>query len=209
MEWIERQPDARPIAEPIHLIYDHGVMKRTLQALNRMVKDGVIDGYVIGGAVAAAYYLEPIATRDLDVFFQLTVSESGLLSLSPLYAYLQSQGYEAEGEAVNIEGWPVQFLPVFNPLYEEAYQKATEVSFDDVPVRIMTAEHLVAVMLQTGRPKDQVRMIQFLEAQAVNLTKLEKIIARHGLKRPWTAFLRRHQLQPRSRQRATRPQKER
>jgi len=30
-------------------------MKRTLEALNRMVDDSVIDGYVIGGAIAAAY----------------------------------------------------------------------------------------------------------------------------------------------------------
>lgn len=45
-------------------------MKETLQVLNQMVADGVIDGYVIGGAIAATYYLEPIDTDDLDVFFK-------------------------------------------------------------------------------------------------------------------------------------------
>ncbi len=179
-------------------------MKRTLQALNRMVKDGVIEGYVIGGAIAAAYYLEPITTHDLDVFFQLAASESGLTSLSPLYAYLSARGYQPEGEAVHIAGWPVQFLPIFNPLYEEAYDKAAQVTFDGVPVRVMTAEHLVAVMLQTGRPQDRVRIIQFLEAKAVNGTRLKRILKRHGLSRIWEEFLRLCQLRRPPRRRASR-----
>ncbi|MCI0422008.1 MAG: nucleotidyltransferase [Acidobacteria bacterium] len=182
-------------------------MKRTLQALNQMVNDGVIEGYVIGGAVAASYYLEPIATNDLDVFFQLAVSASGLISLSPLYAYLRGKGYEAEAGAVNIEGWPVQFLPVFNPLYEEAYEKANQISFDGVPVRTLTAEHLVAVALQTGRPKDHVRIIQFLEAETIKLTKLQRIIERHGLRFQWTEFLERHQLRANSGRSAGRPRR--
>jgi len=43
-------------------------MKETLQVLNQMVADSVIDGYVIGGAIVTTYYLEPIDTDDLDVF---------------------------------------------------------------------------------------------------------------------------------------------
>jgi hypothetical protein len=166
-------------------------MKLTLKALNRMVEHGVIDGYVIGGAVAAAYYLEPITTEDLDVFFEMAVSPSGLVSLSPLY---RSRGYEPEGETVSIEGGSVQFLPVFSPLYEEAYKEAAAVSFDDVPVKVMTAEHLVAIMLDTGRPKDHLRVVEFLSEKAVKLSKLQRIIKRHGLNRQWKQFLIRHQL---------------
>jgi len=33
-------------------------MKETLQVINQMVADGVIDDYVIGGAIAATYYLK-------------------------------------------------------------------------------------------------------------------------------------------------------
>ncbi len=170
-------------------------MKRTLQALNRMVQEGIIEGYVIGGAIAAAYYVEPMTTRDLDVFFRVAVSEGGLVSLSPLYSYLRSQGYDPEGDAVNIEGWAVQFLPIFNPLYQDAYENAVQVTFEGLPVSVMTAEHLVTVMLQTGRPKDQVRIVQFLEAKAVSRSKLTKLMARHGLTRQWKEFLRRHRLQ--------------
>lgn len=66
------------IASPCSIAY-HASMKRTLRALNRMIRDGVIEGYVIGGAVGAAYYLEPVTTQDLDVFVQLKTSKSGLL----------------------------------------------------------------------------------------------------------------------------------
>lgn len=89
----------------------------------------------------------------------------------------------------------MQFLPVFNPLYEEAYSKAAQVSFQGVPVRVMTAEHLVAVMLQTGRPKDQVRLIQFMEARAVDEIKLRRILKRYNLELEWHMFLRRHRVQ--------------
>jgi len=64
-------------------------MKETLQVLNQMVADGVIDDYVIGGAIAASYHLEPINTADMDVFFHVAISASGLATLSSLYAYLK------------------------------------------------------------------------------------------------------------------------
>jgi hypothetical protein len=41
-----------------------------------MVKDGVIEQYAIGRAVAAIFYIEPINTNDLDVFFQLKHSST-------------------------------------------------------------------------------------------------------------------------------------
>jgi hypothetical protein len=164
-------------------------MKETLQVLNQMVADGVIDGYVIGGAIAATYYLEPIDTDDLDVFFHVAVSAGGLITLSPLYEYLYKFGYEPQDETIEIAGWPVQFLPIFNPLLEEAYEQAVTITFHDVPTRIMQVEHLVAIMVQTGRPKDYARMLRFLEAEAVNVAVLEPILAQHGLSEPWQKFL--------------------
>ncbi len=43
-------------------------MKETLEVINQMQSDGVIGAYAIGGAVGATFYLEPMATLDLDVF---------------------------------------------------------------------------------------------------------------------------------------------
>ena len=43
-------------------------MKETLAIIEQLHADGVIGPYAIGGAVAAAFYLEPDATLDVDVF---------------------------------------------------------------------------------------------------------------------------------------------
>lgn len=123
-------------------------MQKTLRVLNKMVKDGVIEQYAIGGAVAAIFYIEPINTNDLDIFFHVQDASAGLDILAPLYEYLADLGYKGQGEAIDIEGWPVQFLPVFNPLLEEAVEQAKEVRFQRTKTNVMQAEHLVAIMLR-------------------------------------------------------------
>jgi hypothetical protein len=160
-------------------------MKETLKVLNRMVKEGVIRDYAIGGAVAAIYYLEPFDTVDLDIFVQLEASGSDLAILAPIYEYLARQGYKARGEYVYIEGLPVQFLPVFNPLTEEALAKAKTIRYDRVLTRIMRPEHLVAIMLATGRTKDYLRIAMFLEQGAVNMRSLKTVLRAFGLIRKW------------------------
>lgn len=156
-------------------------MEKTLRVLNRMVKDGVIKEYAIGGAVAAIFYVEPINTNDLDIFFHVKDASAGLDILAPLYEYLSGLGYKGQREAIDIEGWPVQFLPVFNPLLEEAVEQAKEVRFQRTRTRVMQAEHLVAIMLQTGRLKDHARIAQFMEHEVVDQERLAGILARHGL----------------------------
>jgi hypothetical protein len=52
----------------------------------------------------------------------------------------------------------------------------------------MTAEHLVAVALKTGRAKDSTRILQFLEQEAVNRDKLNSILLKHGLAERWEKF---------------------
>ena len=160
-------------------------MEKTLRVLNRMVKDGVIEQYAIGGAVAAIFYIEPINTNDLDIFFQVKDPSVGLDILAPLYGYLFSLGYKGQGEAIDIEGWPVQFLPIFNPLLEEAVEQAKEVRFQRTKTRVMQAEHLVAIMLQTGRLKDHARIAQFMEHEVVDQKRLAGILERHGLIKKW------------------------
>lgn len=146
-----------------------------------MEAEGVIDRYAIGGAIAATFYVEPVATADLDIFFNISGAANGIFSLTPLYDYLAALGYQAAGEAVEIEGWPVQFLPAFNPLLQEALAQATGIKFKGTPTRVMRAEHLIAIMLQTGRAKDYARILQFLEAEASAPSLLEETLARHGL----------------------------
>ena len=160
-------------------------MKETLKLINRMVKDGVIKDYAIGGAIAAIYYLEPFDTADLDVFVQVETSGNDLVLLGPIYEYLIKQGCKAKGEFVYIEGLPVQFLPVFNSLTEEALEKAQTIKYSRVTTRVMRAEHLVAIMLDTGRPKDYLRISMFLEQGAVDSRSLNAVLKRHGLTKKW------------------------
>jgi hypothetical protein len=90
-----------------------------------------------------------------------------------------------------IEEWPVQFLPAYDQLTDEALAQAVEVKFGSTPTRVLSAEYLAAIMLQTGRPKDHARLIQFLEFKVVDQVKLDDIIARHDLAAKWQSFQRR------------------
>lgn len=164
-------------------------MKETLEVINRMQADGVIGAYAIGGAVGATFYLEPVATLDLDVFVSFRPSpESPLISLSPLFEYLKKRGHETRGEYIVIGGWPVQFLPPSDALGEEAVAQAVESSVEGVPIRVMTAEHLAAMALQVGRAKDYARLVQFVESGALDFGKLEALLKRHGLLQKWERF---------------------
>ena len=59
------------------------------------------------------FYLEPVATLDVDVFVLLAAGGKGsLLVLSPVYEYLLSRGHKAEGEYIVIGDWPVPALEV-------------------------------------------------------------------------------------------------
>ncbi len=160
-------------------------MKDTLDSINQMQADGVIGKYAIGGAVGATFYLEPAATLDVDIFVVLPRVPGGLLlSLSPIYDYLKTRGGTIEDEHIVIGGWPVQFLPANNDLELEAVPTTVE----DVGTRVMTAEHLAAIALRTGRPKDHNRILQFIEQGAIDREKLQAIVERHNLTEKWKRF---------------------
>jgi|JI8StandDraft_2_1071088.scaffolds.fasta_scaffold49518_1 hypothetical protein len=156
-------------------------MRDALIALNRLVADSVIPGYAIAGAIGASFYLEAQATEDLDVFVIMPPSPSGLLSLSPVYEALKLQGGEPIGEHIRIGGWKVQILPAYKPLVEEALAAAIDVTYEDVPTRVLTAEHLCAICLDTARPKDFYRVSLFIDDGAVDLAALSIILKRFGL----------------------------
>ena len=157
-----------------------------------MQADGVIGKYAIGGAVGATFYLEPAATLDVDIFVILPSVPSGLLlSLAPIYDYLKLRGGTVEDEHIVLGGWPVQFLPASDELELEALDKAIATTVEGVRTWVMTAEHLAAIALRTGRPKDHNRILQFIEQGAVDRKKLQTIVERHHLTEKWRQFERR------------------
>ena len=164
-------------------------MKATLEAINQMQADGVIGKYAIGGAVGATFYLQPAATLDVDIFVTLPTTPGGLLpSLAPIYDYLKAHGGTVEDEYIVIDGWPVQFLSPSDELEREAVAESVETAVEGVHTWVMTAEHLVAIVLRTGRPKDHNRILQFIEQDAVGRGKLQGILELHGLASRWKQF---------------------
>jgi hypothetical protein len=164
-------------------------MKDTLQVINQMQADGVIGPYAIGGAVGATFYLEPAATLDIDIFVSFEHHPgSSMITLAPIYDYLAKHGGQIEREHVVIAGWPVQFLPPGSPLEEEAIAAAIETDVGGLKTRVMTAEHLLAIALKTGRTKDKIRIAQFLESGVIDMSKLRQILSCHELLARWQAF---------------------
>jgi len=160
-------------------------VKRTLEVLNELEREGVFTRYVIGGAMAATFYTEPVLTFDLDVFVLLQSSATGLVSLAPIYDALRTRGYKEEQECILIEGVPVQFLPAYNALIEEALAQAREIDYEGVPTRVVRAEHLVAICLQTGRTKDRARIAMLCEQAQLDREFLAQILNRHQLEEKW------------------------
>ena len=156
-------------------------MKQALLCLNELVNEGVIGQYAIGGAVGASFYIEAVNTEDVDVFVLMTPGPSDLISLGPIYEAMIAKGGVAMGEHIAIGGWPVQILPAYKPLMEEALAAATQTTFDGVPTRVMLPEHLCAIALDTGRVKDYFRVSMFIEQNEVDLGSLWELVRKFGL----------------------------
>lgn len=100
----------------------------------------------------------------MDIFVALPSGRGGLLvSLSPIYEYLKARGCIEKEEHIVVGDWPVQFLPPSDALEAQAIAEAVAATVEGVGTRVMSAEHLVALALRTGRPKDHARIVQFVE----------------------------------------------
>jgi hypothetical protein len=124
---------------------------------------------------------EPTRTYDLDVFVLLPPGAGALLSLSPLYDWLRPRGFEPHAEHVPIHGVPVQLLPAYNELAEEAVRSARTLDYEDVPVRVIAPEHLVALALQAGGRKRRERALQLLETGAADRSVVGSLLAGYGI----------------------------
>lgn len=161
-------------------------MKEVAELLNAMRDAGVIAQYALFGAIAQMRYTESVATLDADVLVALP--PRGLDALKPIYEFCAARGYHPEGEAVRVGAWPVQFIPVFNPLTEEALKQAESADLEGTPLRVVSAAHLAVIALGTRRAKDYTRILSLLESGSVTREQLGPLAARHGLADAWTHF---------------------
>ena len=149
-------------------------MEKTLKIIKELKEKKILNNFSIGGGIAALYYIEPLLTYDLDIFF--IPMEDSIDVLTPIYRYLKERGYKTKKEHIMIEGIPVQFIPVYNDLVKDAVQCSVEVKYGRIKTRVLGLEYLIAVMLQTYRPKDRERLVKIFEEAKTDLKLLKRIL---------------------------------
>jgi hypothetical protein len=161
-------------------------VEKTLKLVKELKEEKVIKDFSIGGGIAALYYIEPLLTYDLDIFF--IPIEDSIDVLTPIYRYLKEKGFKAKKEHVLIEGIPVQFIPVYNDLVTEAVKNSNEVKYGRIKTRVLGLEYLIAIMLQTYRSKDRERLVKIFEEAKIDSKLLKKIIKKYGLYDKYVSF---------------------
>ncbi|MEO7539616.1 MAG: hypothetical protein ABIV21_06290 [Pyrinomonadaceae bacterium] len=160
-----------------------------LAALDEMCQADIVENYAIGGAFAAILHAEPISTVDLDIFFFFKEKQAGtVLSLEKIYEFAKTKGFEFDHEFINIGGWLVQFIESNqNPLWSEAISNADVLTIGELGANVIDREHLVAMWLLAGRPKDYQKITMFVDADILDHGKLTDILSRHDLLVKWEA----------------------
>lgn len=158
-----------------------------LRVLNNLKRESLIGDYAICGGYAVIYYLEPSYTYDLDILVLLKSDADYYI----LYKYFKDKGNKIENVYIIIEDMPVQFLPSYlSPLFEDAIRKAKRITVKGVPSKVVRAEHLIALLLVSFRPKDRVHIGELLKLADKGL--LDDILARFAdEKTPFRQRLRR------------------
>lgn len=162
-------------------------MKELAQLLNEMLSAGVIENYALFGAVAQMRYTEPVATIDADLLVAVP-EKKGLDILKGVYAFCSKKGYQPEGEAIKVGAWPVQFIPAFSPLTQEAMEKAETADFDGIPLRVVRADYLAVIALSVGRSKDLTRILALTESGSIKLEEIRELSKKFGLADAWKKF---------------------
>jgi hypothetical protein len=158
-------------------------MKKTLDVLNKLLREKIIKDYAIGGAMRAMFYAEAVTTMDLDIFV-LFPDEDSLIPLTPVYEKLKEWGYLPdlqERECVNIEGIPVQFLPAYDDLLQEALAFARVFDYEGVSTKVMLAEYLALICVKTGRMKDKLRVQMLMTSDGFSMKKFMELLAKFKL----------------------------
>jgi hypothetical protein len=134
-------------------------MQAVCDTLEQLLQEGILTRYAIGGATAAGFHGEPLATRDVDVFVFLDPPTGSILvTLDPVFRRLNELGFnQFDEEGLLIHNLPVQFLSAAPGLESEAVEQAMIVEWESDTLRVMRPEHLAAIALSVGRPKDLAR----------------------------------------------------
>ena len=136
-------------------------MQAVCDILEQLLQEGILTQYAIGGATAAGFHGEPLATRDIDVFVFIDPPPGAMLvSLEPVVARLAQLGFnQFEEEGLLIDGFPLQFLSAASDLEAEAIKSALVLEWDEHRVRVIRPEHLAAMALGKTPYADYLRSL--------------------------------------------------
>ena len=126
-----------------------------------------------------------VVKRALTDVLVLLKDAAPLDVLGPIYRFCRERGYAPRDEALLVGDWPVQFIPTFSPLTEEAVRTAETADIEGLPARVVSARHLAAIALSVGRAKDYARILALLESAAVSGEEIGALALRHGLAGAW------------------------
>lgn len=160
---------------------------QALAAIREMKREGIVREYAVGGAMAAAFWAEPTATFDLDVFVDFR-SSSPLVSLQPIYEWAEKRGFPAKGEHIIMAGIPVQLIPAPEGLAAEAVATAVELDYAGQPMRVIRPEYLIALFVSGSARthKRVVRAAQLLAEAKLDRKLLKDLVKRYNLQLPPT-----------------------
>ena len=152
-------------------------------AIQQLREDGVITEYAIGGAMAIAFWSEPVSTFDVDVFALLPPAAGPIVSLEPLYTWASRHGHAVQQEHIIMGGIPVQIIPAHNALSVEAVHEAATLEIEGLPFRVIRPEHLIALYLEpSARTRKRLeRVATLLEESDIDRTRLDALLKKYGL----------------------------
>ncbi|MBI4236618.1 MAG: hypothetical protein HY688_04615 [Chloroflexi bacterium] len=144
-----------------------------LRVLNGLKRRRVIRDYAIIGGVAAAAYMEPMFTEDIDVVVLVDTDEEFVQTFRKVTGVAD----RVQGMHHVIAGTPVQLFPATTlPLYRDALEGSHPLRVGTLRTKVVSVEHLILMFLEAFRPKDQIRVLALLER--ADGEKLERLLRR-------------------------------
>lgn len=144
----------------------------------------VAENYALVGTMAGLFYAEPTGSYDLLVGLCSAPNEKFLL-------WQERHRLETRDDFVLVHNVPVRFVVATNPLQEQAVRLCNVLDYEGVQVRILTAEHLIALDLQERKSRWGYCLSYFPE-QKVDAPQLKEILEQNGLASKWRVWQEEH-----------------
>lgn len=187
-------------------------IRQVIATLHRLVSDGIIREYVLGGPVGAAFTIGPFSTIDVDVFINMgpqfaeredrlepirsaLVTHGGRIVSRVLkqmrwspFAAPRRQTVTANDNYVSLFDWRVRLFPIDDVLTGAATTDVAEVEIDGITVRVLPLEQIAVIALHRGCHADLELLMFLLEYEALDQQRFEDLVVQAGLGLAWIAF---------------------